>query len=121
MELVRSPEARLGLLGVKERPIYTNVHNTAPTKYGEGAEIVSSMIADDCVIEGRVENCILFRGVHIGKGSVIRNSIIMGGTYIGKNVTMDAVVCDKSALISDGRTLAGCAELPYFIPKNKHI
>ena len=79
------------------------------------------MIADGCVIEGTVENCILFRGVHIGRGSVIKNSILLGSTYVGKNVTLDAVIADKDVLISDGLHLSGCSDLPYFIPKGKHI
>ncbi len=121
IELATSAEARAELLGIKERPVYTNVHNTPPVRYGEEAKVSSSMIADGCVIDGTVENCILFRGVHIGRGSVVKNSILLGGTYIGKNVTLDAVIADKDVLISDGMTLSGCSELPYFIPKNKHL
>ena len=121
IELATSKEARDGLLGVRERPIYTNVHNTPPVRYGEGASAKSSMIADGCVIEGTVENSVLFRGVHIGKGSVVRNSILLGGTYVGKNVTLHAVIADKDVLISDGRTLSGCEDLPYYIPKKKHL
>ena len=121
IELATSAEAREGLLGVRERPVYTNVHNTPPVRYGEGAKVQNSMIADGCVIEGTVENCILFRGVHIGRGSVIKNSILLGSTYVGKNVTLDAVIADKDVLISDGLHLSGCSDLPYFIPKGKHI
>lgn len=121
MELLRDPIAREGLLGIKERPIFTNVHNTAPARYGECAEVKRSMIADGCTVEGTVENSILFRGVKIGKGSVVRNSILLGGTVVGKNVVLDAVVADKDTVISDGRRLAGCEELPYFIPKKKRL
>ena len=121
IELATDEAARAGLLGVRERPIYTNVHNTPPARYGESARVSGSMIADGCVIDGTVENSILFRGVHVGRGSVVRNSILLGGTYVGKNVTLDAVIADKDVLISDGLHLAGCAELPYFIPKKKHV
>lgn len=121
IELAKSAEAREGLLGIRERPVYTNVHNTPPARYGVGAEVKNSMIADGCVIEGTVENSVLFRGVHVGKGSVIRNSILLGGTYVGKNAKLDAVIADKDVLISDGLTLGGCTELPYYIPKKKHL
>ena len=121
IELATNAEARAGLLGIKERPVYTNVHNTPPARYGEEAKVSGSMIADGCVIDGTVENCILFRGVHIGRGSVVKNSILLGGTYVGKNVTLDSVIADKDVLISDGMSLSGCSELPYFIPKNKHL
>ena len=121
IELATNAEAREGLLGVRERPVYTNVHNTPPARYGEDAKVSDSMIADGCVIDGTVENCILFRGVHVGKGSVVKNSILLGGSYVGKNVTLNAVIADKDVLISDGMTLSGCFELPYFIPKGKHL
>lgn len=121
IELATSAKAREGLLGVRERPVYTNVHNTPPVRYGESAKVSGSMIADGCVIDGTVENCILFRGVHIGRGSVVKNSVLLGGTYVGKNVTLDAVIADREVLISDGMTLSGCPELPYFIPKGKHL
>ncbi len=121
MELLTNPIAREGLLGIKERPIYTNVHNTAPARYGEEASVKNSMIADGCTVEGTVENSILFRGVHVGKGSVVRNSILLGNTLVGKNVTLNAVVADKGAYVSDGRHLAGCEELPFFIPKKKRL
>lgn len=121
MQLLTDRELRAGLLAVKNRPIFTNVHNTAPVRYGESAKVTDSLIADDCVIDGTVENCILFRGVHIGKGSVVRNSILLGKGYVGKNVTLDAVVTDKDVLISDGVHLAGCAELPFYVPKKKRL
>lgn len=121
MELLKDPVAREGLLGIKERPIFTNVHNTAPARYGEEAVVKRSMIADGCRVEGRVENSILFRGVKVGKGSVVRNSILLGGTVVGTNAVLDSVVSDKEAFVSDGRHLAGCEELPYFIPKKKRL
>ena len=121
IELATSAAAREGLLGIRERPVYTNVHNTPPARYGENAKVHGSMVADGCVIDGEVENCILFRGVHVGRGSVIKNSVLLGGTYVGKNVTLDSVIADKDVLISDGLHLSGCADLPYFIPKGKHI
>ncbi|MCQ2385907.1 MAG: glucose-1-phosphate adenylyltransferase subunit GlgD, partial [Clostridia bacterium] len=104
-----------------ERPIYTNVHNTAPVKYGEHASVSGSMIADGCVIDGTVENCVLFRGVHVGAGSVIRNSVLLGNVYVGKNCDINCTVSEKDALITDGTRLSGCTELPFFIPKGKHI
>lgn len=103
------------------RDIYTKVRDSAPSKYNEGALVKNSLISDGCVIEGTVENCILFRGVNVGKGSVIKNSIIMQDTVIGTNVQLDSVITDKNVVIRDRRHLAGCAELPYFIGKGRMI
>ncbi len=103
------------------RDIYTKVRDSAPSKYLDGALVKNSLISDGCIIEGTVENCILFRGVKVGKGTVIKNSIIMQDTVIGSGVTLDSVITDKNVVIRDRRHLAGCAELPYFIAKGKML
>ena len=99
------------------RDIYTKVGDSAPTKYLDNAVVKNSLISNGCTIEGTVENSILFRGVKVGKGSVIKNSVIMQNTVIGTNVKLDSVITDKNVVISDRRNLSGCAELPYFIAK----
>lgn len=110
-------EARDGLFGLRNRPVLTKVRNSPPTRYCSGSEVTGSLIADGCVIEGTVENCVLFRGVRIGRGAVVRNSILMQNTYVGADVELDCVITDKDATIRDGRRLAGCETLPYFIGK----
>ncbi len=103
------------------RDIYTKVRDSAPSKYLDGAYVANSLISDGCVVEGTVENCILFRGVKVGKGSVVKNSIIMQDTVIGENVTLDCVITDKNVVIRDRHSLAGCPELPYFISKGRML
>lgn len=111
-------ENRDKIFGIKERPIYTKIRDSAPTKYSNNCKVTNSLIADGCNIYGIVENSILFREVYIGKGSIIKNSIIMQNTYIGENVNLDCVIIDKNGLIRDKRTLTGCEKLPYFVPKS---
>ena len=113
-----TPEAREGLFRIKNRPILTKVRNSAPTKYCCGAHVSNSLIADGCVIEGTVENSILFRGVKVGRGTVVRNSILMQDTYTGSDVTLNCVVTDKNVMIRDGRILSGHETMPFFIGKN---
>lgn len=110
-------EARQGLFNVKNRPVLTKVRNSAPTKYCEGAEVVNSLIADGCIIEGRVENSILFRGVKVGRGTVVKNSILLQDTYTGSDVYLNCVITDKNATVKDGRHLSGCETMPFFIGK----
>lgn len=114
-------ETRRGIWGVPGRPILTKVRNSAPTKYCGDAKIVNSVVADGCVIEGTVENSILFRGVKVGKGTVVRNSILMQDTYTGENVLLNCVITDKNAMIKDGRMLSGCESMPFYIGKNGAI
>ncbi len=109
-------EAREGLFK-KERPIYTKLRNSAPVKYLNGAKVKNSLIADGCVIEGEVENSILFRGVHVGKGTVIKNSVLLQDTYVGKDAEINCVITDKNVLIKDRRTLSGHETMPFFIGK----
>ena len=116
MKLLR-PDAREGLFGIGARPVYTKVRNTPPTKYVDSAKVKNSLVADGCVIEGCVENSILFRGARVGKGTVVRNSILMQDTYVGDDVKLNCVISDKNVIIKDGRELSGHESMPFFIGK----
>ena len=115
------PAARAELVASREAPIYTKVRNSAPSRYAETAEVRNSMVADGCVIEGTVENSIIFRGVHIGKGTVVKNCILLQDTYVGAGAKLDCVISDKSVMIKDGRHLAGHETLPFFLPKGTMV
>ena len=118
MELLNK-DTRNELFGARD--IYTKVRDSAPSKYSQNAVVKNSLISDGCLIDGTVENCILFRGVKVGKGSVIKNSIVMQDSVIGENVELDCVITDKNVVIRDRRRLLGCEELPYFIAKGRMI
>ncbi len=121
MQLTSDRTAYASLLGRSDRPVYTKVHNSAPVVYEEGACVKDCLIADNCVIEGTVENSILFRGVKVGRGSVVKNSILFGGTIVGENATVNCVVADKQVVISDHCQLSGHETLPFYIAKGKHL
>ena len=78
-----------------EKPVYTKVKDSVPAQYGTGAQVSNSIISDGCTIEGTVINSILSRGVIIGKGATVRDSIIMQNTEVMKNVTLNNVILDK--------------------------
>lgn len=99
------------------RDIYTKVRDSAPSKYGKEAVVSNSLVSDGCEIEGVVENSILFRGVKVEKGAVVRNSIVMQDSIISTNASLDCVITDKNVVVSPKRKLSGCEELPYFIQK----
>ena len=121
MELLGSPENRDQLFRVKNRPIYTKVRNSAPTKYASSSNVKNSLIADGCIIDGNVENSLIFRGVKVGRGATIKNSILFQDTVIGENVFMNCVVTDKNVVVRDGRILSGHETLPFFIEKGKLV
>lgn len=104
-----------------ERDVYTKVNDSAPAKFTADACVKNSLISDGCLIEGTVENSVLFRGVKVGKGTVIKNCILMSENMVGENCNLSYVVSDKDTIIRDGRVLAGCEVKPYFINKGSLI
>jgi glucose-1-phosphate adenylyltransferase len=106
------------LFGLKtDMPIYTKVKDTVPTKYGKNAEVSNSIIADGCVIEGTVKNCILFRGVHVGKGASLENCIVMQNSQILDNCLLANVIFDKEVVLRSGKKLIGQDTYPMVIGK----
>ncbi|MBQ8849967.1 MAG: glucose-1-phosphate adenylyltransferase subunit GlgD [Clostridia bacterium] len=114
-------DVRDGLFNVDQRPIYTKLRNSAPTRYTGKAKVTNSFVADGCVIEGTVENSILFRGVRVGKGTVVKNSILLQDTFTGNNVSLNCVITDKNVVIRDERALSGHESMPFFIPKGSMV
>ena len=104
-------------LFTRERPIYTKLHDDMPAIYGLGSDVSNSLVANGCTIEGTVENSILFRGVHIGRGAVVRDSILMQGSMVGENAKVSCVVCDKNVVLKPGKNLSGDKTYPIYIGK----
>ncbi len=100
-----------------ERPIYTKVKDEMPATYGIGAIVKNSLVANGCIIEGTVENSIIFRGVRIEKGAVIKNSIVMQESYIAANSELNCVVADKNVVVTPNKTLSGAENYPVYIGK----
>lgn len=101
----------------KENPIYTKVKDEPPTKYVKGSIVKNSVIANGCQIEGYVENSIIFRGAHIKKGAVVKNSIIMQKSTIGENCELNYTIVDKDVICEAEFQLTGSKEAPIVIPK----
>jgi len=97
--------------------IYTQVKDEAPVKYKRDAIVTNSLIANGCVIEGSVENCILFRGVKVAKGVHIKNSIIMQKVDLESDVELENVICDKNVKITEGKCLKGATNYPLVVEK----
>ncbi len=104
-----------------DRPIYTKVRDDMPTKYGLESKVKNSLIGSGCTIEGEVENCVLFKGVHIGKGTKVSNCVIMQDTKIGQNSGLSYVIVDKDVTVRDEKTLAGQLSYPVYISKESVV
>ena len=111
------PDVRERLFAVKNRPVLTRIWNSVPTVYAGDSLVKNSLVADGCVIEGIVENSILFRGVHVGKNTSVENCILLPDTYVGNNAYLNCVITDKRVTVRDGRVLSGHESRPFFIEK----
>lgn len=102
-------------------PIYTKTKDSNPTKYGHDVNVKNSLIASGCIIDGTVENSIIFRGVKIGKNTSVKNSIILQHSTIGENAQLDSVITDTYAYVKNNRVLLGYTNCPFFIKKNSVV
>ena len=101
--------------------IHTKVKDSVPTLYKEDAQVTNSLIADGCIINGKVENSILSRGVVVEKGAVVSNCIIMENCQIKENATVNYVITDKHVTINSGRVISGYETYPLVIAKGKKV
>jgi glucose-1-phosphate adenylyltransferase len=104
-------------LFLKNKPIYTKVKDEPPTRYMDGATVKNSIIANGCIIEGHVENSILFRAVKVGKGTVIKNSIIMQKSQIQEDCYLEHVLLDKDVRVNSNVNLIGDSKRPIVLKK----
>lgn len=102
-------------------PIYTKIRDDNPTRYIEGARVQNVMVADGCIIEGDVENSILFRGVKIAKGAKVKNCILMQDTVIDSGAYIENIITDKNVAITAGKEMKGTDTYPIYIGKSQKI
>lgn len=102
-------------------PIKTKDQSNPSTYYGPEAHASNSLIADGCRVEGEVDHCILFRGVHVEKGARLSHCILMQGTTVGAGATLQYAITDKNVLINPGRMLMGHESYPIAIAKYSKV
>ncbi|MBR4628163.1 MAG: glucose-1-phosphate adenylyltransferase subunit GlgD [Ruminococcus sp.] len=102
-------------------PVYTKIGDNGPVKYGLESNVKNSLIADGCIIEGTVENSILFRGVKVGKGTVVKNCVLLQSTKVGSKCNISSVITDKNVEISSEKVLTGSDTYPLYIGKDGKI
>ncbi|MCI8415979.1 MAG: glucose-1-phosphate adenylyltransferase subunit GlgD [Lachnospiraceae bacterium] len=102
-------------------PIYTKIRDDNPTRYIEGAKAENVMVADGCIIEGTVENSILFRGVKVEKGAVVKNCILMQDTHVQSGAQIEYLITDKNVTVSHGKEMRGTDTFPVYIAKGHTI
>lgn len=105
----------------KGRPIYTRVRDEVSAKYGGEAEIADTLVTDGCVIDGKVEHSVIFRGAKIRRGASVSGCVLMHNTVVGEGAVLEHVITDKNVVISAGERLSGSDKYPLYIPKGTVI
>ena len=113
-------EVRADLFG-GAHPIYTKVRDRVPTYYGEGSEVENSLIADGCMLEGEVEDSILFREVTIAKGAEVKKSILFNDAVIGEGAELKYVILDKNVTVTPGAKLIGTKKNPIIVKRGETV
>lgn len=119
MALLEPENARK--LFVPKRSIYTKVSDNAPVKYDLDSKVSNSLIADGCIIEGEVENSVLFRGIKVGKGAKVKNCILMQGTVVGDNAELNYLITDKNVSICENHILTSSPQYPMYVGKGASV
>ena len=119
MELLQSGIRRS--LFRADRPVRAKDSSNLASYVDENCRCVNSLVADGCIIEGNVENSILFPGVVVGKGAEVKNCILFKNTVVGHGATLHCAILDKRSEIQPGRTLMGHETYPLVIGKDLEI
>ena len=97
--------------------IYTKIRDDNPTRYIKGAKAKNIMAADGCIIEGEVENSVLFRGVRVGNGAKVKNCVLMQDTVIEPGVNVEYIISDKNVTITADKEIKGTDSFPVYVAK----
>lgn len=98
-------------------PVYTKVKDEAPTYYSADSKVNSCLVSDGCIIEGELQNSLLFRGVTIAPGAKVKNCIIFQNAMISEGCELENCIIDKDAHIRPRTKLIGQEAYPVVIGK----
>ena len=102
-------------------PVYTKVRDRVPSYYGAECEIEDCLVADGCMLEGKVENSVLFRQVTVAEGAEIEDCIIMNDCVIGEGAELKYVILDKNVTVSAGAKLYGTKKNPVIVKRGEAV
>ncbi len=102
-------------------PVYTKVRDRVPTYYGEECEIENCLIADGCMLDGEVEDSVLFRNVTVCAGAEVEECVIMNDTVVGEGAQLKHVILDKDVTVRPGAVLVGTKKNPIIIKRGETV
>ena len=104
----------------KEYPdVYSKVDDLPPAKYNVGANIRNSLISSGCIVNGTVEDSIIFKKVFVGNNCFIKNSIILNDVYIGDNTHIENCIVESRDTIRANSYYCGEDDIKIVLEKNE--
>ena len=92
---------------VEEPVIRTRVDDNPPAKFNGVARVANSLVAGGGIVNGTVEDSVLFKKVYVGDGSTVKNCILMNNVYVGDNVWLENCIVEAKTKIADGSRIVG--------------
>ena len=102
-------------------PVWTKVRDRVPCYYGEKVKMENVLVADGCILEGEVEDSVLFRQVTVEEDAEVENCIIMNDCVIGKGAELKYVILDKEVTVTPGAKLCGTKEHIIVVKKGETV
>ena len=99
--------------------IQSKIDDLPPAKYNPGSDVRNSLISSGCIINGQVENSILFKKVFVGNNCVIKNSIILNDVYLGDNTHIENCIVESRDTIRANSYYCGEDSIKVVIEKNE--
>jgi glucose-1-phosphate adenylyltransferase len=96
-----SPKIDMERWGLRTNLDHRSIRDCQPLKVGGDALIQDSLVYNGCIVEGTVERSILFPGVHVKKGAVVRDSVLFFDNVVGRDARIDKVICDVNVTIGN--------------------
>ena len=98
--------------------IYSKVDDLPPAKYNVGSNVRNSLISSGCIINGTIENSVVFKSAFIGNNCTIKNSIILNDVYIGDNTYIENCIIESRDTIPANSCYKGEDGIKIVIEKN---
>ena len=93
------PEVRKNFTA--DKAIQTRIEDLPSAKMNEGSCVRNSLISSGCIVNGQVEDSVIFKQVFIEKGAVIKNSIILNGAYIGEGAYLENCIVEGREMVPE--------------------
>ena len=99
--------------------VYSKIDDLPPAKYNVGTSVKNSLVASGSIINGTVEDSVIFKKVFVGNNCVIKNSIILNDVYIGDNTYIENCIVESRDTIRANSYYKGEGEIKIVLEKNE--